>query len=56
MGFNTFPVYAEDLASAIEASRKIIAKIESNKYDEQDLKELAIINAEIIKYATINEN
>lgn len=52
MGVDTFPVYAEDLASAIEASKKIIAKIESNKYDEKDLKELAEVNAEIIKYAT----
>ena len=52
MGYLSYPIYSEDLASAIEASKKIIAKIESNKYDEKDLKELAEVNAEIIKYAT----
>lgn len=56
MGYNTLPVYPEEIASAIEANKKIIAKIESNKYDEKDLKELAEVNAEIIKYATSNEN
>ena len=54
MGRDTLPVYAEDLASAIEAGKKIIAKIESNKFDEQDLKDLAEVNAEIIKYASAN--
>lgn len=51
MGYHNLPVYGEDLANAIETAKTIIAKIESNKYDEQDLKELAEVNAEIIKYA-----
>lgn len=54
MGFHTYPVYGEDLGSLIETAKKLIAKIESNKFDEQDLKELANVNAEIIKYASAN--
>ena len=56
MGIHTFPVYGEDLGSAIETAKKLIAKIESNKYDEQDLKDLAEVNAEIIKYAIANKD
>ena len=54
MGFDFAPVYGEDLGSAIETAKKLIAKIESNKFDEQDLKELANVNAEIIRYASAN--
>lgn len=56
MGINSYPVYAEDIASAIEAAKILIAKIESNKYDEQDLKELAEINYQIVKYASNNKD
>lgn len=56
MGWDGFPVYGEDLANAIEAAKKIIAKIESNKYDEQDLKELAEVNYQIVKYASNNKD
>ncbi len=56
MGYANLPVYSEDLANAIETAKKLIAKIESNKYDEKDIKELAEVNAEIVKYATTNED
>ena len=56
MGRPFFPTYGEDLANAIETAKTIIAKIESNKYDEKDVKELTEVNAEIIKYATKNED
>ena len=56
MGYPFWPVYGEDLANAIETAKTIIAKIESNKYDEKDVKELTEVNAEIIKYATKNED
>lgn len=54
MGFDFAPVYGKDLGSLIETSKKLIAKIESNKFDEQDLKELAEVNAQIIEYASAN--
>lgn len=56
MGWHSLPVYGKDFASAIETAKKLIAKIESNKYDEQDLKDLAEVNAEIIKHATANKD
>ena len=56
MGYPFWPVYGKDFANAIETAKTLIAKIESNKYDEQDVKELAEVNAEIIKYATKNED
>lgn len=56
MGWVNLPVYGEDFANAIETAKTIIAKIESNKYDEKDVKELTEVNAEIIKYATKNED
>ena len=56
MGKAGLPWYPEELANAIEANEKIVAKIKSNKYDEKDLQELAEINAEIIKYATTNKD
>ena len=56
MGYLSYPIYSEDLANAIETAKILIAKIESNKYDEKDIKELAEVNAEIVKYATTNED
>lgn len=42
MGRNGYPVYGEvDLGSAIETNKKVVAKIESNKFDKQDLIALA---------------
>lgn len=41
MGRDWYPVYGElDLGSAIETAEKVIAKIKSNKFDKDDLKEL----------------
>lgn len=40
MGRDGFPVYGEDIGSAIEAVEKIIANIKTNKYDKEDLAEL----------------
>ena len=40
MGWHSFPVYGEDLGSAIETAEKVIAKIKTNKYSKKDLVEL----------------
>ena len=56
MGRHGAPVYGEDLASVIETAKALITRIESGKADETTLKELANVNAEIIKYATIDKN
>ena len=41
MGIAGMPLYGElDLGSAIETAEKVIAKIKSNKFDKDDLKEL----------------
>lgn len=56
MGRNFWPAYGEDLASVIETAKLLIERIESGKADETTLKELANVNAEIIKYATTDKN
>lgn len=49
MGRNGYPVYGEvDLGSAIETNKKVVAKIESNKFDKQDLIALAGSTFDII--------
>jgi hypothetical protein len=40
MGWVGYPVYGEDLGSAIETAEKVIAKIKTNKFDKKDLVEL----------------
>lgn len=40
MGRDSFPVYEEDLGSAIETADKVLTKIKTNKYDKEDLVEL----------------
>jgi hypothetical protein len=40
MGWTNFPVYGEDLGTAIEVAEKVIAKIKTNKFDKEDLVEL----------------
>lgn len=40
MGKTGYPVYGEDLGSAIETAEKVLAKIKTNKYDKKDLVEL----------------
>ena len=49
MGWTAVPFYGEDIASLIEANKKIIAKIESGKYDNETLKELSAVNSLIIE-------
>ena len=53
MGRVLFPVYGEDLGSAIENAKSIIAKIETNKFDKEDINDLVSaledIKAEIAK-------
>lgn len=41
MGIANAPWYGEDLGSAIEIAEKILTKIKTNKYDAEDLNELA---------------
>ena len=55
MGWDLVPVYGElDLGSAIETAEKLIAKIKSNKFDDEDLKELdkvlTVIKEKVEKY------
>lgn len=40
MGYDYLPLYGEDLGSAIETIEKVVAKIKTNKYDNEDLIEL----------------
>lgn len=49
MGIDFWPVYGEvDLGSAIQANKKIVAKIESNKFDKKDLIALAKSTFDIV--------
>lgn len=49
MGIDSWPVYGEvDLGSAIETNKKIVEKIESNKFDKQDLIVLARSTFDIV--------
>ena len=49
MGYPNAPVYGEvDLGSAIETNKKIVSKIESNKFDKQDLIALAKSTFDIV--------
>jgi hypothetical protein len=54
MGTVPFPIYGEDIGSAIEQAKKIIAKIETNKYDKHDIVEL--IKANNVLIASLVEN
>ena len=47
MGRPLWPVYGEDLGSAIETAEAVIAKIKTNKFDKDDLVELDHAIAEI---------
>ena len=56
MGRNGFPAYGEiDLGSAIETAKSCLSKIETNKYDKQDLIAYAKANNDIILAAIQNE-
>lgn len=56
MGLPFAPVYAEDIASAVEDIKKVIAKIDTNKFDKKDLLKLHDANAELIKAILRDEN
>ncbi len=56
MGRVGYPYYGEDLGSAIEVAEKVIAKIKTNKFDNEDLKELKDAVVEIITVVEKNEN
>lgn len=50
MGWVSLPVYGNaDLGSAIETAKAVIAKIESNKFDNEDIVELHKALSEIAK-------
>lgn len=55
MGRLGFPLYGEvDLGSAIQEAKSAIEKIETNKFDKEDLIALVKANSEII-IATIQD-
>lgn len=56
MGRPGIPYYGEDLGSAIENVEKIIAKIKTNKFDKQDLIELADAIVAVKSYIEEDEN
>jgi hypothetical protein len=57
MGRHTWPVYSDaDLGSAIEDAKTVIAKIETNKFDNHDLVKLDAALAEIRAHLSKNEN
>lgn len=56
MGWISFPVYGEDLGSAIETAEKVIAKIKTNKFDKKDLIELEKALTEIKTAVEKNES
>lgn len=50
MGIPNFPFYGyTDLGSAIEDTKKAVAKIETNKFGKRDILDLYKANAELIK-------
>lgn len=54
MGYSTWPVYGNaDLGSAIETVEAVIAKIKTNKFDNDDIVELHTAVVELEK--SINE-
>ncbi len=56
MGRPYAPIYGEDLGSAIETAKKVIARIETNKYDKEDLVELAQSLKEILNVVEKDED
>jgi hypothetical protein len=56
MGIPSLPIYGNvDLGSAIETAEAVIAKIKTNKYDNDDISELRKALAEIDKALTADE-
>lgn len=56
MGYNWWPVYGEDIASAIQDVEKVVSKIKTNKFDKKDLIALVDANNTLIKHLLENEN
>ena len=56
MGWMGWPVYGEDIGSAIEDAEKIIAKIKTNKFDNQDLVELFKANNVLLEHLLETKN
>lgn len=54
MGLPFAPLYGEDIGSAIETVENIIAKIKTNKFDNDDIIEFHKALVEVEKY--LNEN
>lgn len=54
MGIHLVPVYGKELGSAIEDVEKIIAKIKTNKFTQDDLLDLARASSEL-SISTIEE-
>lgn len=50
MGWGGWPVYGEDIGSAIQDVETIVAKIKKNIFDKQDLIELFDANNVLLKY------
>lgn len=50
MGWGGYPVYGEDIGSAIQDVETIVAKIKKNIFDKQDLIELFDANNVLLKY------
>lgn len=56
MGISMYPVYGEDIGSAIEQTKKTIATIETNKFDKHDILELIKANNVLIGYLLENDD
>lgn len=56
MGWGGWPVYGEDVGSAIEDVETIITKIKKNTFDTKDLIELFDANNVLLKYLLDEKN
>ena len=56
MGWGGWPVYGEDVGSAIEDVETIITKIKKNTFDKKDLIELFDANNILLKYLLDEKN
>ncbi len=56
MGIPNLWAYGEDIGSAIETAEKVIAKIKTNKFDNEDLVELDKALTEIRNFIAKNED